>query len=194
MKEKTVMKSGLMLGVNPNVIRVENDFYATNPHALKIVLPLLNELGLNNKVWECSCGQGHLSKVLENEKYIVKSTDLIDRGYGEGNINFLQYDGEWDGDILTNPPFKFAEKFIEKSMELLQEGNKAIFFLKVQFLESKSRKLLFEKYPPKYVIVNSERQQCSKDGDFEKYNATTQCYCWFIFEKGYTGISQLLWL
>lgn len=142
---------------------------------------------------ECACGEGHISKVLENNGYNVYSSDLIDRGYGDVK-DFLKCTEPFNGDILTNPPFKLAEKFIEKSMELLQEGNKAIFFLKVQFLESKSRKLLFEKYPPKLVIVNSERQQCSKNGDFEKYHATTQCYCWYVFEKGYKGNTELKWI
>ena len=35
------MKSALMLGVNPNAIREKNDFYATNPHALEIAMPIL---------------------------------------------------------------------------------------------------------------------------------------------------------
>ena len=38
------MKSGLMLGVNPNAIREKNDFYATNPHALEIAMPFFNKI------------------------------------------------------------------------------------------------------------------------------------------------------
>jgi len=38
------MKSGLMLGVNPNAKREENDFYATNPTALKLFLENYKEL------------------------------------------------------------------------------------------------------------------------------------------------------
>ena len=187
------MRSGLMLGVNPNAIREENDFYATNPHAMEIAIPILKEIGINNKIWECSCGKGHLSEVLKNNGFEVYSSDLVDRGYGDVK-DFLEQNEKFDGDILTNPPFKLAEEFIEKSMDVLENGNKAIFFFKVQFLESKGRKELFRKYNPKYVIVNSERQQCSKDADFEKYHATTQCYCWFVFEKGYVGDSKLLWI
>lgn len=188
------MKSGLQLGVNSNAVREENDFYATNPHALEIFISELKRIGLNKNVWECSCGQGHLSKVLEDNGYNVISSDLIDRGYGKGGIDFLQCDKQWKGDILTNPPFKLAEGFVEKGISLLVKGNKLILFLKVQFLESKSRKALFEKYPPKYVYVNSERQQCCKDAEFSKYTATTQCYCWYIWEKGYEGESIIRWI
>lgn len=190
------MKSSLMLAVNPNFEREKNDFYATDPKALEIAIDTLKSIGLDKNIWECSCGQGHLAKVLNTYNYNVKATDLIARGFGQGNIDFLKCDEPWEGDILTNPPFKFAENFIEKSMELLTEGHKAIFFLKIQFLESRRRKELFKKYPPKYVIVNSERQKCAKDGEFEKYckNANTQCWCWFVFEKGFNDYPKIMWI
>ncbi len=41
---------------------------------------------------------------------MMYSTDLVYRGYGKGGINFLTYDGVWEGDILTNPPYKYAKK------------------------------------------------------------------------------------
>lgn len=187
------MKSALMLGVNPNAIREENDYYATHPHAIEIMLDKFKEIGLNKNVWECACGEGHISKVLKDNGYNVYSSDLIDRGYGDVK-DFLECTEPFNGDILTNPPFKLAEKFIVKSMELLQEGNKAIFLLKIQFLESKNRKLLFEKYQPKVVVVNSERQKCSMNGDFKNYPSSTQCYCWYVFEKGYKGETKLEWI
>jgi hypothetical protein len=54
------MKSGLMLGVNPNTERQKEDFYATNPKALELFLSKLEEdgIGIDNKVWECACGMG----------------------------------------------------------------------------------------------------------------------------------------
>ena len=186
------MNSVLALCISPEAIREKNDFYATNPHALEIAMPIFKSI-LHKNVWECACGQGHLSEVLKSNGYNVKSTDLVDRGYGEVQ-DFLTCNDKFDGDILTNPPFKLAEQFVEKSFELINEGNYVIFFLKVQFLESKSRKQMFEKYPLKYLIVNSERQQCAKDADFEHLKATTQCYCWYVFQKGYTGEPIIKWL
>jgi len=71
---------------------------------------------------------GHLSKVLEKEGYEVLSTDLIYRGFGEGNVNFLKENRKFNGDILTNPPFKLAEQFVEKGIKRLQRGNKLFYF------------------------------------------------------------------
>lgn len=189
------MKSALMLGVNPKAEREENDFYATNPKAMELALPQLEQTGLCRYVWECACGEGHLSEVLKSHGYEVKSTDLIDRGYGEKQ-DFLQCTGsnEFAVDIVTNPPFKLAEHFVEKGMDLITPGHKVCLFLKVQFLESKSRYKLFKKHPLKKLLVYSERQQCAKNAEFEKYTATTQCYCWFVFEKGYTGEPTIDWI
>lgn len=176
--------------------REKNDYYATNPHSLEIFLDKLKEdnIRLHKNIWECACGQGHLSKVLEKNGYIVQSTDIVDRGYGLGNVDFLKQDISFAGDILTNPPFRYAEKFVEKGMNLLKEGCYLILFLKIQFLEGQVRKKLFEKYSPKYVYVNSKRQLCAMNGEFEKYNATAICYCWFIWEKGWKGETIVRWI
>lgn len=193
------MKSALMLGVNPLAERQKDDFYATEPTALKLFIETLNRDGLklNKNIWECACGQGHLSEVLKNKGHNVWSTDLIDRGYGEGGIDFTNdnnFNLIWDGDILTNPPFKLAEEFVLKGMERLNIGNYLILFLKIQFLEGQKRKELFKKYPPKYVYVHSSRQLCAKDGCFEKYTATTQFYAWYLWENGFIGDTVIRWI
>lgn len=181
--------------------REKNDYYATDPNCLIKLLDRLKEdkIELNNNIWECSCGEGHLSKVLIEDSYNVYSSDLVNRNYGVSNIDFLKQTKPWNGDILTNPPYKYAKEFVEKSMELLKENNKCIMFLKLQFLEGKARRKLFDKYPPKYVYVFSERQRCAMNGDFGKYSNNGQthgavAYCWFIWEKGFKGEPIIRWI
>jgi len=178
-----------------NKEREKDDFYATHPKALSIFLDKLKSDGIEicRRFGEV-CGQGHLSKLLMEKGYKVYSTDLIDRGFGLSGIDFLKSQNGWDGDILTNPPYKYAEEFLKKAMSILRTGNKCIMFLKIQFLESQGRRELFKKYPPKYVYVNSERQMCAMNGEFEKYKATALCYCWYIWEKGFTGDTIVRWI
>lgn len=168
--------------------RQEDDYYATHPHAVKIFLDKLKEDGvqLTNTILEPACGEGHMAEVFKEYGYEVVATDLVDRGYGT-KANFLDNNLPIGCDIFTNPPFKLAEEFAYKGLENLEEGKKCALFLKIQFLESKSRKKLFEQYPPKYIYVYSERQQCSMNGDFENLKAKTQAYIWIIWEKGYEG-------
>lgn len=173
-----------------------NDYYATDPNSLKIFLKALkrDNIKLNNNIWECACGQGHLSRVLEDNNYNVYSTDLIDRNYGMGGVDFLSTNMIWKGDILTNPPYKYAKEFVEHSIKILEENNYCIMFLKIQFLEGKARRKLFDKHPPKYIYVNSERQTCYISGNMEKKISSASCYCWFMWQKGYSGEPTIRWI
>lgn len=183
--------------------REENDFYATDPNSLIILLDRLakDNIKLNNNILECACGQGHLSEVLTNNGYNVLNIDLIDRGYKKNFIqeDFLKSDIKFSGDVLTNPPYKYAKEFVEKSLDVIKNDKYVIMFLKLQFLEGKNRRQLFEKYPPKYVYVFSSRQRCAMNGNFEKYSNSgathgAVAYAWYIWQKGYKGEPIIRWL
>lgn len=179
--------------------REQNDFYATEPRALEL---LLEEEHFFPYVWECACGQGHLSAVLKNHGYDVKSSDLVDRGYdGAEVIDFLKVckkdvKNDFPRDIITNPPYKYAKEFVEKALEISMDGTKIAMFLKVQFLEGKARRELFDKHPPKRIYVASSRLLCAKNGEFEKMRqggGSAVAYAWFIWEKGFTGEPVVRW-
>jgi hypothetical protein len=182
--------------------RETNDFYATDPNSLIIFLDALrrDNIKLHKNIWECACGTGTLSKILIEKGYDVLSTDIIDRGYGivNKNTDFLNSEyytnTKFNGDILTNPPYKFAKEFVEKALEKVENGNYVIMYLKIQFLESKSRKEFLLTNPPKYIYVNSERQQCYINGDMSNKLSSACCYCWFIWEKGFTGDPVIKWI
>ena len=171
--------------------REENDYYATQPLAVEKLLEI--EIFSTN-IWECACGEGHISKVLENRGHVVRSTDLIDRGYGESGVDFLKQTNGFDGDIITNPPYKYAQEFIERALYLIPEKRKVAMFLKLQFLEGKGRKSLFLLDPPHTVWVSSSRLACAKNGDFKRSGLSgAVAYAWFIWEKGYNGPTHLKW-
>lgn len=69
--------------------REVDDFYATSPKAIDILVGYPH-ISLPKHVWEPSCGSGCLSKRLEEKGHTVTSTDLIDRGYGQGGGKFLR--------------------------------------------------------------------------------------------------------
>lgn len=167
--------------------REKDDFYATDPVAAEWLIKIEE---LNHNIWECAAGEGHLGKVFESHGYNVKATDIIDRGYGIGGIDFLACENKYNGDIVTNPPYKYAQEFIEHALDLVPTGNKVCMFLKVQFLEGKNRKVLFTQTPPIRVWVSSSRIKCGKNGVFEN---SMIAYAWYVWEKGYTGDTSLKW-
>ena len=170
--------------------REKDDFYATESKATELLLELEQ---FSPDIWECACGQGHISEVLKAAGYNVVSTDLIDRGYGKGDVDFLRCTERFNGSIVTNPPYKYAAEFVEHALELIPNGEKVAMFLKLQFLEGKARRELFEKYPPKTVYVSSSRLICAKNGEFGKVTSSAVAYCWYIWEKGYTGDTIIKW-
>lgn len=180
--------------------REKNDFYATDPNSLKRLLDRLKEdnITLSTDIWECACGDGSLSKVLNEYGYRVLSSDLIDRGYpGTILYDFLSSNLEgvtYVGDIITNPPYKYALDFVKKSLERVVEGNKVIMFLKLTFLEGQERKKFYKENPPKYIYVFSDRQECFINGDFSVRKGSTVAYCWYIWEKGFKGEPVIRWL
>jgi len=170
--------------------RESQDFYATDP---KAIIKLLEVEDFNN-VWECACGSGHLAKELNKAGKLKKATDLINRGYGQGEINFLEENEKWTGDIITNPPYRYAKEFILKALELIDENNKVAMFLRIQFLESKGRYKLFTETPLKTVYVFSGRIGCAMNGDFNKHIQSAVPYAWYVWQKGYKGDTNIKWI
>lgn len=171
--------------------RQPEDYYATDPIAAKLLLEV--EPGLNN-IWECACGEGHLSRVFDKAGTLGKATDLIDRNYGTVEDFLLNTEHYHNGDIVTNPPYKYAQEFVEKALSKVDEGRKVCMFLKVLFLETQKRKELFIKFPPKVIYISSSRINCAKNGDFTTYNSGAIAYAWFVWEKGYRGETVIKWI
>ena len=140
----------------------------------------------------CNGGGGHLTNELIKLGYNVKATDLVYRGSGVGGVDFLQQEEKFDGDIITNPPYKYALEFVEKALQLINDGNKVIMFLKLQFLEGQERRRLFDTMQLKKVYVFSKRQQCGKNGIFSGSSAVA--YCWYVWVKGYHDLPQIEWI
>lgn len=173
--------------------REQYDYYATEPKAIEL---LLAEEQFAPVIWECACGKGHLSKVLEAYGYEVISTDLIYRGFGDSEpLDFLKETlGDFEGDIITNPPYRYALEFVKKALESVKIGRKVAMFLKLQFLEGKGRKQFFQSNPPKTIYVSSSRLTCAINGEFEKITSSAVAYAWFVWEKGFHGDPVIRWI
>lgn len=171
--------------------RQNEDFYASHPEAGEWLMRLEK---FDGPIWEPCVGQGHLAEVFKKHGYEVKSTDLIDRGYGQGGVNFLDPKiSEWKGCIISNPPFRIAQEIIEKALSIIPIGQKVAMFLRVLFLEGQRRRKLFDENPQKRVWVTSKRILCAKNGEFDKMDGAAQAYAWYVFEKGYKGDTILKW-
>lgn len=179
-------------GNKHRAIRQEHDYYATEPKAIEL---LLRQELFSENVWECSCGEGNLSEVLKEWGYNVYSTDLIDRGYQDEQMDFLTSNIKFNGDIITNPPFKHATQFVKKALDSVPMGNKVAMFLKINYLSGQERyREIYSKYPPYRVYVFTGRVGCSKNNTEEGFKSKGMDYVWMIWEKGMLAPTELRWI
>lgn len=167
-----------------------NDYYATEPKAVRL---LLEQEVFDHEIWEPMCGEGHISKELVKAGYSVFSTDLVDRGYGLGNVDFFKLNKQYNGDIITNPPYKYAKEAVTQALALVEEGHKVAMFLKLTFLEGKARKKMFEQFPFKTLYVSSSRLNCARNGDFT-IGTSAIAFGWYVWVKGFTGHPIIKWI
>ena len=175
--------------------RQREDYYATDPIAARL---LLDVEPFEGEIWECACGEKHLARVFEDVGYEVRSSDIVDR-CGNEVFDFLGIENcePWEGNIVTNPPYKYATEFIYKALSLISEGKKVAMFLKVQFMEGKERKRLFTEFPPKVIYVSSSRIMCAKNAEFERMReggGSAVAYAWYVWQKGYQGETIIKWI
>lgn len=175
--------------------REKDDFYVTPPEATRKLLAVEKFEGW---IWEPACGLGHISEELKAAGYKVYSSDLIDRGYGDGGCDFLLEWRDWKKpgatvvrNIVTNPPFKLAREFAEKALELAT--NKVAFLCRLQFLESLERKPFFESTPLARVWVFSKRLTMVAGGEVTGKGGMIP-FAWFVWEHGYEGKPTLGWI
>ena len=190
-----MLQGGKLAGGNSKRGRVENDFYATHPDSTKALLKVEEII---YPALEPACGEGHISKLLNED--LIQSCDLVYRGYGiGGSTNFLTDDiiGEFNT-VITNPPFSLFQEFVEKALIIAKK--KVIMFGKLQALEGKKRGTFMQNSPLKTVYVFKARQQPLRNGSEideltgSKMNSNTMAFAWYVWEIGYTGKPQIEWI
>jgi hypothetical protein len=163
------------------------DFFPTPRWA---TFALIENEKLEGDIWECACGDGAMSQVLQETARPVFSSDLYQRGYGEAGIDFLAPPRSADN-IITNPPYNCAEGFVESGVQ--HARRKFALLLRLAFLEGANRSnTIFANYPPARVWVFSERITFYPRGVDPKGSGTT-AYAWFVWDKDAPGRTELKW-
>jgi hypothetical protein len=169
--------------------REKDDFYPTPPSGTRALLAVE---GFDGPIWEPACGDGAISKVLEEAGHTVISTDLVDRGYGEARIDFLMERRLLAPNIVTNPPFKLAEPFIATALGL--GASKVALLCRLAWLEGAARRKMFESSPLARVWVFSRRLSMTRSGMVAAGQGGLIAFAWFIWEVGHQGAPTLGWI
>lgn len=164
------------------------DFFPTPEWATYALIDNENFVG---DIWESACGDGSMSRVLEQTGCSVISSDLYERGYGESGHDFLTTTRRAEN-IITNPPYNAAEGFVKRGVE--HANKKFALLLRLAFLEGANRaNTIFSESPPSRVWVFSERITFYPAGVKPKGSGTT-AYAWFVWDKDAPKRTELKWL
>jgi hypothetical protein len=175
-------------------LRQFHNFYATHPSCVADILKVET---FHHSILEPFCGIGSISEVLKGHGHEVESYDIIDRGYGKIG-DFFEVDFEENRyDILTNPPYtENLTDIINRCISLCH--SKVALLMPLRYLSGLERfKSIYQIHPPARVYVYMERICIARNADFEKYNdpgANREIYAWYIWQKGYTGATELHWI
>jgi len=171
------------------------DFYRTGAIATRALLAVERFPGT---VWECACGAGDMSVVLETAPEVlnVTSTDLVDRGYGTPGVDFLRCPVIIGVDhIVTNPPYRHLDAFVERALTHHAPPGKIAMIARLQWLEGQRRKRrFFDVTPPARVWVFSYRIPMTR-GDLATPRIGLVAFAWYVWDRAVTdGSTRLGWL
>ncbi len=176
--------------------RSELDFYLTPSEEVFNIFKYEKLTG--NTTLDNCCGIGNIGKPIKElyPNMTIIETDLAERGYGIGGLDFLHKDYPYINNIdniVINPPFNIINEFVKKSLSIANK--KLIVFARLQFLETKGRyEELHKDNPPSRVYVYVDRINCPRPDETEK-KSSSMCYAWFVYDKEHPSTdTKLFWI
>ncbi len=141
---------------------------------------------------EPACGRGYMARPLAEYFGDVDAADAYRYGFAPVR-DFLTFPYEalshdW---VITNPPFRLAEEFVERALVVARHG--VAILARTVFLESVGRyESIFKDRPPTVFAQFSERVPMVK-GRVDAKASTATGYAWFVWKKDERG-SRLAWV
>jgi hypothetical protein len=174
----------------------KDDLYETPDVA---VHALMRAEKLPHHIWEPACGPGRIVKVLRSAGHTVWATDLVAYGCpdSEAGVDFLmetqtRIDVEC---ILTNPPYKLANEFAAKALDLCP---KVVMLLRLAFMESDRRTPILDRGSLARVHVFRKRLPMMHRAGWEGRKSNSGiAFAWFVWDrdhKGPTELHRISWL
>jgi len=151
-------------------------------------------IAIEKGAMEVGCCDVNMIETPDSEllKYHPTSQTIRFQMCSEGDFTDPKNHFNFNWDIVAgNPPFYLAQKFVERSHELITERGVICFLLRLSFLESKTRIEFWRKYKPERVIVLSERPSFYEESGVGKTDGSS--YAFFVWRGPgvYVGETKL---
>lgn len=158
---------------------------------------------LPKNLWEPAAGQGAIVHVLRDAGHDVIASDIV--SYDGFELDFerdfltIRKDeafctglGDVTTMIVTNPPFRLAQAFVEHALTLVPH---VAMILRLLYLESETRAPFFNRGQLKRVHVFADRVPQMHRTDWNGPRANqAKAFAWFIFDRDHTGPTIVDWI
>jgi hypothetical protein len=148
-------------------------------------------------VWEPAAGRGAIVRVLRDHSHAVIASDIADYGFP------LHFQRDFLGEIgmpagveciLTNPPFRYIEKFVAHALELCPL---VVMLARLAFLESERRRAILENCGLARVHVFRKRLPLMhRDGWEGRKSNSGMGFAWYTWSRDHQGpatIHRISW-
>lgn len=158
------------------------DDFPTPPWAGRALCEHVIAVDPQDSLWEPAANRGFLLRGLASYFRTAHGSDVHDYGAGFRVADFL-FPGpvpvaDW---IITNPPFRLAEQFARRGLEVAGKG--VALLTRTSFLEGAQRhRELFSVQPPLIVAQFVERVPMVK-GRHDPAASTATSYCWIVWAR-----------
>ncbi len=173
--------------------REPHDFYPTPDWVTEALLKHLTPRGA---VWEPCCGDGAMARVLERAGHRVVASDLVDRGFGRGGVDFFDCTAFPPGcrTMVTNPPYGDGgallrstnsslslQRFVRHALALTIAANGQLALLvRFQWIAGKRAAALISSGPLSQVVVLTKRIQWFDMG--ERTTTGQHHHAWLVWD------------
>ncbi|MGE3932374.1 MAG: SAM-dependent DNA methyltransferase [Rhodospirillaceae bacterium] len=159
------------------------DYFPTPPWATRALVAHVigPDLVAGKSCLEPACGEGHMARPLGEFFASVAASDGYDYG-GNRVADFLSGGFDPVDWVITNPPFRLAERFVLRGLGLARVG--VAMLCRGSFLESERRhRALFAPHPLAVYAPFVERVPMFK-GRLDPAGSTATAYAWFVWRQG----------
>jgi hypothetical protein len=168
--------------------RWDRDWYVEPAWAVEALFDMVRFVGA---IHDPCCGGGTIPKVARGRGFMATGSDIINRGFGEGEIDFLT-DRRRRFNVVMNPPYNRAERFVQYALQIVEF--KVAVIVPLNFTAGQARsQSLFLPHPPARQIVLSKRPSMPPGGTDIPAKGGTTDYCWLVWDHDHDGPTIAEW-
>lgn len=174
--------------------RTAHDYYVEPRWAVDA---LFNAERFVGRIVDPACGSGNIVRAAWDRGFVAAGFDVVKRCPIAEQHDFFERHPQHDliyptDNIVCNPPYGLAERWVIRALDLA--NHKVALLLRLAFLESEKRRVMFESTPLARIHVFAKRVSMPPGGLDVPAKGGKTAYGWFVWDLDHQGPPTLHWI